>query len=131
MRYITTFALLLSIGCGASSPGPTGGDAAVDAGADVGGVDGATGCGWEGAFASLRQPLCSSVADQSFGTGGSAGDLHGEWLDIAMRLGADDAVTMCPLPPPCEVCGRGTRIWRNEVLVGITRTWLANGHHCP
>lgn len=93
--------------------------------------DGASGCGWDGALASLHQPLCSSVADQSFGANGHAGDLHGEWLDIAMRLGADDVVTMCPLPPPCEVCGRGTRIWRNEVLEGITRTWLANGHHCP
>lgn len=127
MRYILTLALVLSLGCGASAPGPAG-----DSGADVteaGDVvatvpDGALTCP-EGAS------LCSWSGDNVVGPGGSGGSLHGMWLDIAARLGADDAVTMCPLPPPCFVCPNRSRLWRVATLESITRDWLANGHRCP
>lgn len=123
MRALTTFAFVLSIGCGAAAPGALPADASADAVADAP-ADGGSMCPQGAAF-------CGRAEDSVVEPGGGGGTLRGYWLNIAERLRADDTVTTCPLPAPCMVCPNGRRIWTVATLESVTRAYIAAGNRCP
>lgn len=126
MRYTTTLALVLSLGCGASAPGAP----PADGGADVA-SDGVAAVADAGMTCPEGAAFCGRMEDSVVEPGGGGGTLGSYWLNIAARLRANDAVTMCPLPSPCMVCPNGHRIWTVATLENLTRAYIAAGNRCP